>query len=428
MFHHFQFRLTALCTAVTSLILMISTVICLSVSESGIREQESASFQTNLNTFYQNLPSQTALSHSWLRQAQSNYQFLIRITDNGMPLFFQTFGTDETEEALLDTAEELARSQYGMDLGSDSHRALMQHTEYTLRENGQDYYASAAQIPVTGGTLGVLILHPLAAMNSRVLKQRLLFALADLAAALLFCVFFHFFIARMMRPLRENQEKQIQFVASASHELRSPLTVILSNVDAVRQKSMAPDGQFLDTIEAEGKRMSGLIGDMLQLANADNHSWAMHPASVELDTLVLQAFESFEALAHRQNLRWEISLPDEPLPRCRCDQERILQLLTILIDNAFCYTPAGGAVRLSLESSGSSARILVSDNGPGIPDDQKKAVFERFYCIDSSHRDKEHFGLGLCIAREIARLHKGQLLLTDTPGGGATFTLVLPWN
>ena len=119
-------------------------------------------------------------------------------------------------------------------------------------------------------------------------------------------------------------------------------------------------------------------------------------------------------------------MPEEPLPRCLCDGERIRQLLSILIDNAFCYTPAGGRVLLFLEASPGALRIGVSDNGPGIPDSEKERVFERFYRFDAARSQKEHFGLGLSIAWEIARLHRGKLLLTDTTGGGSTFLLILP--
>lgn len=430
MIKQFQFRLTALCTLITSLILVIFTVICLSIFETEIRTQETDTFQTNLDTVYQNLQFQSSIPHQWLRQAEHNYQFFLRITDNGVPLFFQSLSQNEPAELLLNQAEEIAFSKYGINTKlSSTSRALPEHKEFTMKEEHRNYYyASAALLPMPGGTLGVTILHPLTQMNHRIEKQRLIFGLADLTAICLFCIFFWLFIGRMMCPIRENREKQMQFVASASHELRSPLAVILSNVDAVKCGSMNADTQFLDTIGSEGRRMSHLISDMLQLANADNHSWSMHPTNVEMDTLLLQTFESFEPIARSKNLHWEISLPNEAIPLCHCDEERIRQLLSILIDNAFCYTPAGKTVRLSLKAASGTLQIAIADNGPGIPDSLKKSVFERFYCVDSSHKNKAHFGLGLCIAQEIVKLHRGKLLLTDTPGGGATFTAVLPIN
>ena len=227
--------------------------------------------------------------------------------------------------------------------------------------------------------------------------------------------------------MQENRKKQMQFIASASHELRSPLTVILSNVSAVKNGIMANDQKFLDIIDAEGNRMSHLVSDMLQLASADSHTWSMCPEKTELDTLLLQMWEDFEPVALARHLRWDIVLPEDPIPECFCDGERIRQLLSILIDNAFSYTPSGGAVRLTLQyHTPDSFSIAVSDNGPGIPDEEKESVFERFHRLDASRKKKSHFGLGLCIAQEIVQLHRGKILLTDTPGGGAKFTDLLP--
>ncbi len=423
-----RLRLTGLCLSVTALILAVLTLVCLSISERNIRSREEASFYTNLDTLYQNLQMQSALSHTWLRQAEYSYQFLIRLTDSGTPLFFQSLSRDEAGEALLDLAQETAMKEYDIDTSAaSSSRTLLYHQEFTMQDGtGHSYYASAGLVPVTGGVLGVTVVHPLSSSVSQIMRQRLVFVTADLAALILLGTFFWFFIRKMLRPIQENRRKQTQFIAAASHELRSPLAVILSNVDAVKRKSMEPDEQFLNTLEAESSRMSRLVTDMLQLAGADNHSWSMNFSSVELDTLVLETFESFEALARSRNLSWEIRLPEEALPRCRCDKERIRQLLSILIDNAFCYTPEGGRVCLSLEAAASTLRICVTDNGPGIPDAQKEQVFERFYRADASRSRKEHFGLGLSIAREIVRLHRGKLILCDTPGGGATFQVVLP--
>lgn len=273
----------------------------------------------------------------------------------------------------------------------------------------------------------MIVLHSLRFTEKHIALQRLSFLCADLSALLLLTVFFWCFTSRMLRPLQENRKKQMQFIASASHELRSPLTVILSNVSAVKNGIMANDQKFLDIIDAEGNRMSHLVSDMLQLASADSHTWSMCPEKTELDTLLLQMWEDFEPVALARHLCWDIVLPEDPIPECFCDGERIRQLLSILIDNAFSYTPSGGAVRLTLQyRTPDSFSIAVSDNGPGIPDEEKESVFERFHRLDASRKEKSHFGLGLCIAQEIVQLHRGKILLTDTPGGGATFTVLLP--
>ncbi len=433
MFRKLHLQLTALCITITGLILAVLSIICLFISESGIRRQEDSSFSTNLNALYQNLGQQIPLSHNWIRQMEHSYQISMQIFDKGVPLFFQSLEKEKIPETLWDTLKDKALEDYGLDLRDSSlSGVLARHEEFSVRdEAGVPYMASAALVPRSGGFIGVAVLHPLTAMDQRILRQRISFALADLAALVILGIFYWFFTARMLRPLWENRKKQMQFVASASHELRSPLTVILSNVAAVKNGILPNDHQFLNTLYTEGNRMSRLISDMLQLASADNHTWSIQPSKVEIDTLLLQTWENYESIASALQLHWEIALPDSSVPRCVCDPERIRQLLSILIDNAFCYTPPGGHVRLSLSdmsagSSGKCLRIAVSDDGPGVPDDQKDAVFERFYRLDASRKDKSHFGLGLCIAREIALLHKGRLLLSDTPGGGATFTLVLP--
>ncbi|MFR8547252.1 MAG: sensor histidine kinase [Lachnospiraceae bacterium] len=454
MIQKLHIQLTALCTAITGLVLAVLTVICLSISESGIRGQEAAAFQTNLNTLYENLEVQTALSHNWIRQMEFHYQFTIRLFDNGIPLFYQQITEDAQMDALAEQTIRTARQEHAIDLEDPSSAGMLgQHAEFTVYDKaGNPYNASAAVVPRGTGVLSAIVLHPLAPMRARILHQRISFAAADLAALLALCIFFWFFTARMIRPIQENRKKQIQFVAAASHELRSPLTVILSNIAAVRSRLMPCDDTFLDTLDSESSRMSRLINDMLQLAGADNHTWSMQLQEAEPDTLLLQTWENFESMALSKGLRFDIELPEDSVPPVCCDAERIRQLLSILIDNAFSYTPRGGRVCLSLSTDtpdflaggarSSSSRdsgakgfaprknalyLSVIDNGPGIPDDSKAAVFERFQQLDSSRRDKSHFGLGLCIAQEIAQLHHGQLLLTDTPGGGATFTVVLEY-
>lgn len=162
------------------------------------------------------------------------------------------------------------------------------------------------------------------------------------------------------------------------------------------------------------------------IPSAANHTWQIRPAPADLDTLLLEAFEKYEPLAREKEIALKITLPEEPIPSCLCDSMRISQVLAVLLDNALSYTPSGGRICLSLRRQKDCLLLSVADNGPGIPDAQKEQIFQRFYRGDSARRDRDHFGLGLCIAREILHLHQGEILVRDTPGGGVTFLLKLP--
>ena len=182
--------------------------------------------------------------------------------------------------------------------------------------------------------------------------------------------------------------------------------------------------RFRENIRAEGTRMSRLVDDMLALASADSRSWAVNRSPVELDTLALEVYEQFSSMARERGLRFSVSLPEEEIPLCRCDGNRIAQALSVLLDNAFSYTPSGGRVELSLTlRPGGRVRFSVADTGPGVPEEEKERIFQRFYRADASRQNREHFGLGLCVAREIVELHKGRLWVEDAPGGGAVFCM-----
>ena len=171
--------------------------------------------------------------------------------------------------------------------------------------------------------------------------------------------------------------------------------------------------------------MSRLIDDMLLLTKAGSFRWTIRKEPTELDTLLLNTFEAFEPIASEKSIRLLIELPEDAVPPILCDEERVRQVLSILLHNAISYTPKGGRIRLSLTFEDKYTRILVSDNGIGIPDAEKERIFERFYRADQSRSEKGHFGLGLSIASEIISAHNGQLLVSDTPGGGSTFTVIL---
>lgn len=145
-----------------------------------------------------------------------------------------------------------------------------------------------------------------------------------------------------------------------------------------------------------------------------------------METLLLNLYENFESLAMQKRRALLLSLPDTPLPKALCDPEKITQLLSVLIQNALSYTPEGGQITLSAHTSGRKLLLSVTDTGCGIPDSQKALVFERFYRTDSSRSQKGHFGLGLCIAADIAKAHRAKITVADNSPCGTVFTLHLP--
>lgn len=426
MIQKLHIRLTLFCTLISGMILIFMSLLCLSVSERKSLEKHFSDFQININMLVNHLDSQTIISYTWLAQFCADTHYQIDIRDNGSQLVFEDLTPLALEEEYFKLAREKAKTDYGMlEESISANSVLATHAEFKLNIHGKAYYGAAALIPKNNGVLNAAVLYPLSGLSESILLQRLLFAGADALGILLLGIFFWFFTWHMIQPLVISRQKQAEFIASASHELRSPLTVMLSCLSAMKQASQEEAAHFAETIETEGKRMGRLIEDMLALSGTDSSRFAIHQTPVELDTLLLSAYEKFEPLARKKNISISISLPDEMIPPCPLDKERIEQVLSILLDNAISYTPEEGKISLSLQASNDKLLLQVKDNGIGIPDAEKEAVFDRFYRCDQSHKDKSHFGLGLCIAQEIIHMHKGKIFVTDTPGGGAAFSIVL---
>ncbi|NBH13484.1 sensor histidine kinase [Lachnospiraceae bacterium] len=419
-------QLTFLCTFASSTILVFMSLICLSFSESESKKSYFSDFQINANLLYNHLGSQSILSRNWLAQFQADTGFEMDIQDNGSKLAFEHLSPFTLNEDIFTQARTQARQDHAiLEEAVTKESVLSTHAEFSLQWEGLEYYASVALIPKQSGVLNVTVLLPLTRLNKAILSRRQLFAGVDILGVLLLGLFFWIFTWRMMQPLIKNRQKQAEFIASASHELRSPLTVMLSALSAMQHASPKETAHFSQTIKQEGKRMGRLIDDMLTLSSTDSSRFSIQKTAVELDTLLLSAYEKFEPVAQKKSLSLHVILPDKLVPPYYCDKERIEQVLSILLDNALCYTPSGGRIVLSLETVSNKFTLRVSDSGIGIPDSEKQAVFDRFYRCDKAHKDKEHFGLGLCIAQEIIHLHKGNIWVENTPGGGSSFVIVL---
>ena len=227
----------------------------------------------------------------------------------------------------------------------------------------------------------------------------------------------------MAARLAATEERERQFLMSVSHELRTPLTAIKGHVDAIR------DGLFddpelerasLDVVAGETIRLERLVGDVLDLAKLNAHRFTVHAQEVDIGALVEQAHASFGEEARRRGIAFD--LEDDPAaPTIVTDGDRVLQVITNLLANAFRWTPDGGTVSLGSETVNGVVHIDVRDTGPGIQPDEQDRIFIPFIS-----RDNHGTGLGLPIARELAHALGGWIELDSTVGGGSRFRLVLP--
>lgn len=241
-----------------------------------------------------------------------------------------------------------------------------------------------------------------------------------------------FFSRWALRPVERAWDQQQQFVADASHELKTPLTVILANTAIVRahpEKSIASQSQWIESTQTEAERMQELVNDMLDLARPENAARTQASfADVDLSDLVEGEVLQFESVAFDQGI--EMTSAIAPAVRLRGDVRRLQRMVTTLIDNACKYTDLGGQVHVALTQTSREVRLSVRNTGTVIDAADIPHVFDRFYRADRSrtHSSKEAggYGLGLAIAQEIAHEHSGEITVTSTAAEGTTFIITLP--
>lgn len=416
--------LTILCAGIPILILLSMSAGYLLISEKNLYNNQFPSFQRDMNSIFSRMEQQTVFSQKLLKDLEQNGKYEIYLFDHSVPFLFNQKEHGGSSSPLQEILEYFNSSFQIESISEPS----SWHIEFPFHNADfqKDYYVSVAELELQTGTIQVLVLFSLSSLKDQIIRQRILFLIIDLISSVLLFLFAFFFTARILKPVEKAQKEQAEFIAAASHELRTPLSVILSSVSALESTENKEQKHFLDIIKGEGKRMSRLIGDMLMLARSDNHSFNITKKPEPLDTLLLNCYEAFESLACEKEIKLSVRLPETGIPNCMCDGERIIQVIEILLDNALNYTPKGGFVHLSLNYEKSLFQISVADNGTGIPKEEKDKIFHRFYRIDTSRSQKDHFGLGLSIAYEIVKEHRGTIFVKDTLDGGSTFIISLP--
>lgn len=227
----------------------------------------------------------------------------------------------------------------------------------------------------------------------------------------------------MTERLAEAEAYERNFLVRVSHELRTPLTAIRGHVEALHE-GLADDPEAreasLRVLRNETDRLVRLVGDLVDLAKLDAHRFTLEEQEVELRRLLEQAYQAFAEQARRREIEYESHLAADPV--LHTDGDRVLQIVSNLLDNAFVWTPDGGSVSLELGRSNGVVSVRVSDSGPGIPPEERERVFRPFV----SDGDGKSIGLGLAISLELAHALGGELSVESEVGKGSRFELTLP--
>jgi signal transduction histidine kinase len=226
----------------------------------------------------------------------------------------------------------------------------------------------------------------------------------------------------MTTRLAEAEELERNFLMSVSHELRTPLTAIRGHVAALREGVVTdPEAaeESLEIIAAEAERLGRLVGDVLDLAKLDAHRFTVLTEEVDMGRLLERAYSTFSEEARNRGIEYTQELDGAPV--IVSDGDRVLQIISNLLSNAFRWTPDGGRIDLALTSSNGNVTVDVEDSGPGIAPAERDRIFRPFWSTDGRGT-----GLGLPIARELAVALGGRIELDTELGRGSRFRLVLP--
>jgi len=226
----------------------------------------------------------------------------------------------------------------------------------------------------------------------------------------------------MQRRLAELDGARKQFVANASHELRTPIFSLGGFVELLEDEDPSPEerAEFVHTMREQIERLTKLTTDLLDLSQLDAGAIVVKADSVDLNTLVRDVALEFGPRADQHGSRLELRRPSRPVI-ARADPERVRQITRILLDNALTHTPEGTKVTVTANSVNRRVELTVSDEGPGIPQRVQGRIFERFYTAETG----DGSGLGLAIARELAQRMRGRISITSNKRFTA-FTLDLP--
>lgn len=230
----------------------------------------------------------------------------------------------------------------------------------------------------------------------------------------------------MSAEVRTAQQAQRDFMANVSHDLKTPLTSIQGYSQAIIDGTAKNPARAAEIIYDEASRLTRMVIQLTDLARMQAGQLSMHKVPVELSEITRTVAQNMLVVARKKNVTLQIDV--QPMRKINGDGDRIVQVLNNLIGNAIKYTQPGGRVLIRTREAEGGVELIISDNGPGIPEKDLPRIFERFYQVDKARGPARGTGLGLAITHEIVVMHGGRISVQSIEGHGTQFTIWLPFD
>jgi Signal transduction histidine kinase len=360
---------------------------------------------------------------------EEKYDYAFRLfTEQNEPLY-ESCNIEDTTKTIDTFLEKLKHLESTNIDETESNHSSQSGTITFPSEKGRTYYGVLCSIYTDTGYVNLAIVKEKNRLTAflPVITHYLLIWLIVLIAVLFVSILI---IRQAIKPAEKTMQSQKNFIAAVSHELKTPLAVILSTADAIEA---SPDctidvKNHAVLIETEISRMTKLIQDLLLLSSIDAGNWISHKSEINVDTLLISLYDKFVNICNQKSIDLQIKMPEECFPSLISDEDRLNQIISILLDNAISYSPEQSVILMDASIQKNYLTISIIDHGIGISEEDREHIFDRFYRCDKSRTKKEHYGLGLSVANELVSLLAGRIYLNDTPGGGCTFTITIPWS
>lgn len=424
-YRQLRYHITFFSALLTGLVLLAACIVSFRAAQREIQDAALNLFLSQCQTVNAYLATPGSVDTQGLLQFVEQNDLTVAVVDGGTLLKFTPTLSDDTWNSLL---LELQKGDVWQKLNSskaESEALGLTALNENWRVSLQNHFTSTTQ------WFNVLVLQPVATDSRTTLRLVVQYSLIFFASWSILIAIAGLLSRRMVQPVEEAQNEQLRFLASASHELKTPLAVISTSVDLLLHGTSGPEDPCR-TIQHEARQMARLIDDMLVLTNGGTGRWRLSTESIAPEDVSMSVYEKFAPVFARKKQKLNLEIPDTSLPFIWADEQRLEQILSILLDNAQSYAPSGSSVLLRVDQQNGKVRFWVIDHGNGIPDSEKQTIFGYFYrsnpnsISQNSDSVTRHYGLGLSVAAELTRLHQGTLTVQDTPGGGASFCLMLP--